>query len=125
MNWRSIAAEHAAERSAVLVHRDMARGLDGLATVAATAPFMGLLGTLNGIFGAFRGETGNRITVMAGIADALSQSLIPAALGLAMAILTSAAHHHLRASLADFDAEMHHAIHRLSKQLRRIPGAAI
>ena len=38
MNWRLVSARHGAERSAALVHKQMTRGLCGLATVAATAP---------------------------------------------------------------------------------------
>jgi biopolymer transport protein ExbB/TolQ len=41
--------EDAAARSAVKVHRQMARGLFGLATLAATAPFVGMIGTVSGI----------------------------------------------------------------------------
>jgi biopolymer transport protein ExbB/TolQ len=35
------------------VHIDMKRGITGLATIASTAPFVGLLGTVVGIMNAF------------------------------------------------------------------------
>jgi biopolymer transport protein ExbB/TolQ len=120
MDWRLTAAQHAAERTAVLVHRDMARGLDGLATVAATAPFMGLFVTVFGIIGSFRGIGSNRASWTAALANDLSASLAPAAFALAIATLTSAAHHHLRAQLADFDTEMHHAIRNLITTIARL-----
>jgi len=46
---------------------------------------------------------------MAALAEYLSQSMIPMALGLATAILASAAHQHFRSRLADFDLEMQRA----------------
>jgi len=95
----------------------MARGLDGLATVAATAPFLGLLATVFGIIGSFRGGNGNRATWMGALANYLSASLAPMALGLAIATLASAAHHHLRTRLADLDIEMRHAARILPNYL--------
>jgi biopolymer transport protein ExbB/TolQ len=87
----------------------MARGLDGLATVAATAPFLGLLGAVSGIFGSFRGTTGPKLNIMAAMANDLSRSMIPLALGLAVATLASAGYRYLHSCLADFDIEMSHA----------------
>jgi biopolymer transport protein ExbB/TolQ len=87
----------------------MARGLDGLATVAATAPFLGQLGTVSGIFGSFRGVNADKRTIMAALAHDLSKAMVPAALGLAVAIQASAGYRYLRSCLADFDIEMNHA----------------
>jgi biopolymer transport protein ExbB/TolQ len=117
MDWRFTAAIHAAERSADLVHRRMARGLDGLATVAATAPFLGLFATVFGIIGSFRGCDGSRASCMGALAEWLSQSMIPAALGLALAILASAGHKHLRDRLAGFDIDMQRAARSLPDYL--------
>jgi biopolymer transport protein ExbB/TolQ len=49
VDWRIELAQHAAERSAAGVHRELGRGLSGLATVAATAPFVGMLGNVVGV----------------------------------------------------------------------------
>lgn len=119
MDWRVIAAIRAAERSAAAVHRDFACGLDGLATVAATAPFMGMFATAFGILGSFRGIDGNKATIMGSIANYLSLALAPAALGLAIAILASAGNRHLRARLAEFDMEMQHAARAIPDYLGR------
>ena len=76
----------AVERAAALTTAEMKRGLGGLATIGATAPFIGLLGTVIGIINAFTGmaETGSGGigAVSAGIAEAL----INTAVGLAVAI---------------------------------------
>ena len=117
MGWRVTAAIHAAGRAADLVHRRMALGLDGLATVAATAPLLGFIGTVSGIIGSFRGVTGNKSTIMAALANCLSQSLVPAALGLAVAIVASVGHQHFRSRLAYIDIEMQHAARTLPNYL--------
>jgi biopolymer transport protein ExbB/TolQ len=48
-------AQHAAERAASQFDRGLARGVKGLATVAATAPLLGVFATLWGIVGSFTG----------------------------------------------------------------------
>src|SRR3989454_2343134 len=45
----------AVERAAALTTAEMKRGLGGLATIGATAPFVGLFGTVVGIINAFTG----------------------------------------------------------------------
>jgi biopolymer transport protein ExbB/TolQ len=118
MNWRVSCARHAAERSAVLVHRDLARGLFGLATVAATAPFLGVFGTLLGIYRSFGGVDGDKTTIMAAIADCLSDALVPTALGVAVALTALFAYQTLSAQLNEFDVEMQAAILDLTTRLR-------
>ena len=49
------AAERAIERASMMTTADLKKGLGGLATIATTAPFIGLLGTVIGIINAFRG----------------------------------------------------------------------
>ena len=91
----------------------MARGLCGLATVAATVPFVGMIGTVWGIVNSFPGCGGEKSTCMAAVADLLSESLMPAALGLAVAITASWGHKYLSAQLADFDVEMRNTVRDL------------
>ena len=49
------AAKRGLERSVAIVHAEMKRGLSALATIGSTAPFVGLFGTVVGIFNAFKG----------------------------------------------------------------------
>jgi len=69
------AAERAIERSALMTTADMKKGLGGLATIATTAPFIGLFATVIGIIRSFAGMaatgTGGLGAVSAGIAEAL------------------------------------------------------
>lgn len=80
------AAERAIERSTMMTVADMKKGLGGLATIATTAPFIGLFATVLGIINAFTGMaasgTGGLGSVSAGIAEAL----VGTAVGLGVAI---------------------------------------
>jgi biopolymer transport protein ExbB/TolQ len=121
MNWRMTLAQHAAERSAAAVHREMARGLSGLATVAATVPFFGLLGNVLLIFGTFKGTTGDKMSIMAAIAGSLSESLWPTAFGVAVGVASLAAYSYFTARLADIDTEMRAVILQLPAWFLRTP----
>jgi biopolymer transport protein ExbB len=69
------AMRRAMEREATLVTQDFKRGLSGLASIGATAPFVGLFGTVVGIMNSFFSMAvagaGGIATVAGGIAEAL------------------------------------------------------
>jgi biopolymer transport protein ExbB/biopolymer transport protein TolQ len=80
-------AERAVERQMLIKLSEFKRGLPVLATVASTAPFVGLLGTTMGIVTSFQGmsqagASGGLAAISAGIAEAL----ITTAFGLLVAI---------------------------------------
>ena len=78
-------AERSVEREQILLANDLKSGLGLLATIGATAPFVGLLGTTLGIVNAFMGmaaKGGGLEAVSTGIAEAL----IATAIGLIAAI---------------------------------------
>lgn len=79
-------AERAVEREQIMLAADLKKGLGILATIGATAPFVGLLGTVIGIVNSFQGIAesggGGLEAVSAGIAEAL----IATAIGLLAAI---------------------------------------
>jgi biopolymer transport protein ExbB/biopolymer transport protein TolQ len=68
-------AERAIERQMLILLAELKRGLGLLATVGATAPFVGLLGTVFGIVNSFTGMavtgSGGLAAISAGIAEAL------------------------------------------------------
>ena len=80
------AAQRALERETLVTYTDFKKGISSLATIATTAPFIGLFGTVIGIINAFRGMaltgSGGIGAVSAGIAEAL----VATALGLGVAI---------------------------------------
>ncbi len=86
----------ALERQAQRESQLLKRGIAILATVASTAPFIGLLGTVMGIINAFQSMassgSGGLGTVSAGIAEALATT----AIGLGVAILAVIAYNTLQ-----------------------------
>lgn len=80
------AVNRSLERETALVMAELKGKLGGLATIGATAPFVGLFGTVIGIINAFRGMamtgSGGLGAVSAGIAEAL----VNTAIGLFVAI---------------------------------------
>jgi biopolymer transport protein ExbB/TolQ len=115
-HWVSL-AQHAAERSAKMHVEQMSRSLGALATIAASAPFVGMIGTIFGIIGCFRGVDGEKFAIMASIADGLSQSMMPAALGLAIAITALWGYKCLSSQIEAFQVEMQNAILELTNFL--------
>jgi biopolymer transport protein ExbB/TolQ len=96
-------------RVAALVDRELRHGLAGLATVAATAPFLGMFGTAMGMVGCFTGGTGEKSTIMAALASGLCHAMAPAALGLLVAVPALAGYLSLRRRVEIFDVEMENA----------------
>ena len=111
-------AVHAAERTAAGVRREMARGLGGLATVSASAAFLGLVLNVWGILTSFRGVDGEKTAIMAFAFGLLGQAMVPTAYGVAIAVAASFAYQILKAQVETFDGEMRAAILDLPRQLR-------
>ena len=65
---------------------DLRRGLSGLATVASSAPFVGLLGTVLGIITAFQLMAASGSGGLASVSAGISEALITTAFGLLVAI---------------------------------------
>jgi biopolymer transport protein ExbB/TolQ len=114
------ATKRALARSAHVVHGQMKRGVDSLATIASTAPWLGLFGTLVGIVYAFGGCGGDKGTCMAATARGLSESLVPAALGLIVALVAMWGYKYLLTELEAFDLDMEAASLQLVNTLSRL-----
>jgi biopolymer transport protein ExbB/TolQ len=74
------------DRSSAETTEEMKRGLSGIATIAATAPFVGLFGTVIGILNAFRNIDATHATEIKVIAGPISEALLTTALGLLVAV---------------------------------------
>ena len=90
---RDLSAEGVKERLAIALSRiessagrSMARGTGLLATIGATAPFVGLFGTVWGIMNSFIGITQSHTTNLAVVAPGIAEALLATALGLVAAI---------------------------------------
>jgi biopolymer transport protein ExbB len=93
------------------------RGLNSLASIAATARLVGLLGTVLGILSAFGGGSTEKSTLMRASAKSLSESLAPTALGLVVASLSFCFYKYFLARLENFDIEMKNASLELVDEL--------
>jgi biopolymer transport protein ExbB len=74
------------ERIEAASARSIARGTGVLATIGATAPFVGLFGTVWGIMNSFIGISKSHTTNLAVVAPGIAEALLATALGLAAAI---------------------------------------
>ena len=100
-------AERAVERQMLLTLSELRRGLSVLATVGATAPFVGLLGTTMGIVNAFVGMAAAGASGgLAGISAGIAEALITTAFGLIVAIPAVWMFNYFTTKLEYFTAEM-------------------
>ena len=106
------------ECSANRMRGQLKRGLNGLATIGSTAPFVGLFGTVIGIINSFRGYTGITPAGLLSItAGGISEALITTGLGLLVAVPTVWAYNYFSNQLERFDMEMNHSIDAISTYL--------
>jgi biopolymer transport protein ExbB/TolQ len=116
-------AERAAARAAAATRQEMTRGLAGLATVAATAPWIGLFGTIENVARALSfGITGPRSAWMPAVAGALSASISMTALGLGVGLASLWCYRYLTGNLEALDREMSNATLEVANQLSLLLG---
>ena len=99
-------AERAVEREMLMTIVLIKRGLGVLATVGATAPFVGLLGTTMGIVNAFQGMAAGGSSSLASIGSGVSEALITTAFGLLVAIPAVWAYNYFQTKIDNITAEM-------------------
>ena len=83
------------ERVEAAMSRRIARGTGVLATIGATAPFVGLFGTVWGIMNSFIGISEAQTTNLAVVAPGIAEALLATALGLVAAIPAVVIYNHL------------------------------
>lgn len=103
------ASKRALERAVAIVHAEMKRGLSGLATIGATAPFVGLFGTVVGIINAFKGISMEKTTGLAAVAGGIAEALVATAMGLFVAIPAVWAYNYFTSKLESYDVEMNNS----------------
>jgi biopolymer transport protein ExbB len=99
-------AERAVEREMLMTIVQLKRGLAVLATVGATAPFVGLLGTTMGIVNAFTGMATSGSGGITAIAGGVAEALITTAFGLLVAIPAVWAYNFFQTKIDNLVAEM-------------------
>ena len=101
------------ERVEAAMTRQVSRGVGILATIGATAPFVGLFGTVWGIMNSFIGISESHTTNLAVVAPGIAEALLATAMGLVAAIPAVVIYNHLarvisgyRALLGDATAQL-------------------
>lgn len=84
--------------------RKMTRGTSVLATIGATAPFVGLFGTVWGIMNAFIGISASQTTNLAVVAPGIAEALLATAMGLVAAIPAVVIYNHFARQIAAYKA---------------------
>jgi len=101
-----VAVERAAQIASSEAMTDLESQLTWLATIAAVAPFVGLLGTVMGIVDAFHGLGTQGAATLRAVAPGISEALITTAAGLVVAIPAVVGYNQLTANVKDFGARM-------------------
>jgi biopolymer transport protein ExbB len=106
--------------------RNMAKGAGLLATIGATAPFVGLFGTVWGIMNAFIGISQSHTTNLAVVAPGIAEALLATAIGLVAAIPAVIIYNVFARSIAGYRALLSDAsaevLQHLSRDLERRRG---
>jgi biopolymer transport protein ExbB len=92
------------ERVEAAMSRQIARGTGVLATIGATAPFVGLFGTVWGIMNSFIGISEAHTTNLAVVAPGIAEALLATALGLVAAIPAVVIYNHLTRTISSYRA---------------------
>ena len=74
------------QRATALTQSDLKKGVNTLATIGTTAPFVGLLGTVVGVINAFNGIAATGSGGIGAVSAGISEALVETALGLVVAI---------------------------------------
>lgn len=99
-------ARRGLDRSCASTHSELKRGLSGLATIGATAPFVGLFGTVLGITHAFRGTAIHPVDALSGVAAGIAEALVTTALGLVVAVPAVWYYNYFTDKMELFDLDM-------------------
>ena len=96
----------AIQRASALTANDLKKGVAALATIGATAPFVGLLGTVVGVINAFVGIASSGSGGIGAVSAGIAEALVETALGLFVAIPAVWFYNYLSGKLEFFNVEM-------------------
>jgi len=117
------------ERIEASYARRILRGTGVLATIGATAPFVGLFGTVWGIMNSFIGISKAHTTNLAVVAPGIAEALLATALGLAAAIPAVVIYNAFARSIAGYRAALGDAaaevLRLASRDLERAAGVPL
>lgn len=112
-------ADTNAQRLSTRQARRIGSGIGFLATIGATAPFVGLFGTVWGIMDSFIGISKSHATNLAIVAPGIAEALLATACGLVAAIPAVMIYNLFARAIADFKAQVADSIALLNIRLSR------
>ena len=93
-------------RASIIFTQELKRGLNTLATIATSSPFIGLFGTIFGIMNAFRGMAVTGSGGIGAVAGGIAEALVTTAFGIGVAIIALWCYNFLNARVEVLGAEM-------------------
>jgi biopolymer transport protein ExbB/TolQ len=99
-------AQRGCQRASTIFNQELKRGLSTLATIATSAPFIGLFGTISGIINAFRGMALTGSGGIGAVASGIAEALVTTAFGIGVAIIALWCYNSLNTKIEVYDAEM-------------------
>jgi biopolymer transport protein ExbB/biopolymer transport protein TolQ len=96
----------AIQRASALTGSDLKKMVSSLATIGATAPFVGLLGTVVGVINAFQGIASTNSGGIGAVSAGIAEALVETALGLIVAIPAVWFYNYLTSRIEYFNVEM-------------------
>ena len=102
-------AQRGCDRASTIFAQELRRGMSIVATVATSAPFIGLFGTIAGIINAFKGMSMTGSAGIGAVAGGISEALITTAFGIGVAIIALWCFNGLSTKAEIMDAEMGNA----------------
>jgi len=99
-------AQRGCERAAAIFSQELKRGMSVLATIATSAPFIGLFGTIFGIINAFRGMALTGSGGIGAVAAGIAEALVTTAFGIGVAVIALWFYNLLNARIEVYEAEM-------------------
>jgi biopolymer transport protein ExbB/TolQ len=99
-------AQRGCDRAATIFSQELKRGLNTVATIATSSPFIGLFGTIAGIINAFRGMAETGSGGLGAVSQGIAEALITTAFGIGVAIIALWAYNFLSTRIEVYAAEM-------------------
>jgi biopolymer transport protein ExbB/TolQ len=115
-------AQRGCERAQSLFTQELKRGLAVMATIATSAPFIGLFGTIFGIINAFRGMAMTGSGGIGAVAAGIAEALVTTAFGIAVAVIALWTFNTLNTRIEVYNAEMENTTSQIVDYFIRITG---
>jgi biopolymer transport protein ExbB/TolQ len=99
-------AERGCDRAASVFNQELKKGLSTLATIATSAPFIGLFGTISGIINAFKAMAVTGSGGIGAVSGGIAEALVTTAFGIGVAIIALWCYNYLNTKVDVYDVEM-------------------